>query len=91
MKVYSVFELERLCDRASSEEQFDVAEKFIKSRPYLSESEKSELLEYLDGAKTAFELSDDEDYYDDRDYSPSAPWNAPGMKVSDFIRGVKCW
>lgn len=25
---------------------------------------------------------------DDRDYSPSAPWNAPGMKVSDFITGV---
>ena len=25
---------------------------------------------------------------DDRDYSPSDPWNAPGMKVSDFITGV---
>lgn len=25
---------------------------------------------------------------DDRDYSPSAPWNAPGMSVSDFITGV---
>ena len=22
---------------------------------------------------------------DHEDYSPSAPWNAPGMKVSDFI------
>ena len=22
---------------------------------------------------------------DREDYSPSAPWNAPGMKVSDFI------
>lgn len=25
---------------------------------------------------------------DDRDYSPSDPWIAPGMKVSDFITGV---
>ena len=23
--------------------------------------------------------------HDCEDYSPSAPWNAPGMKVSDFI------
>ena len=37
---------------------------------------------------------DDEDEYDDDDYtpssthgdySPSAPWNAPGMSISDFI------
>lgn len=28
---------------------------------------------------------DPEIWEDDRDYSPSAPWNAPGMKVSDFI------
>ena len=31
----------------------------------------------------------DECYEDDyRDYSPSCPWNAPGMRVSDFIGGV---
>lgn len=34
-----------------------------------------------------------EDYHDipsatAGDYSPSCPWNAPGMSVSDFIRGV---
>ena len=28
---------------------------------------------------------DPEIWEDDRDCSPSAPWNAPGMKVSDFI------
>jgi hypothetical protein len=28
----------------------------------------------------------DEEYEDYHNYSPSAPWNAPGMSVSDFIR-----
>jgi len=29
----------------------------------------------------------EEDEWEDRgSYSPSAPWNAPGMKISDFIR-----
>lgn len=41
--------------------------------------------------------ADDSDSYENRrsyrsasrgDYSPSSPWNAPGMSVSDFIRGV---
>lgn len=34
----------------------------------------------------------EEDYYDeweDEDYGPSNPWDAPGMQVSDFIRGVR--
>lgn len=26
---------------------------------------------------------------DEEDYGPSNPWDAPGMKVSDFIRGVR--
>lgn len=41
-------------------------------------------------------LADAMTYYDDeeieedeRDYGPSNPWDAPGMKVSDFIKGVK--
>lgn len=25
---------------------------------------------------------------DDSDYGPSNPWDAPGMNISDFIRGV---
>ena len=33
-----------------------------------------------------FEPDEFEEDYDDRDfYSPSCPWNAPGMSVSDFI------
>ena len=31
-------------------------------------------------------IVDDYEYEDRGSYSPSAPWNAPGMKVSDFIR-----
>ena len=27
-----------------------------------------------------------DDYYFSKDYSPSQPWNAPGMGLSDFIR-----
>lgn len=29
--------------------------------------------------------------YDEDDYGPSNPWDAPGMRVSDFITGVRCW
>ena len=29
----------------------------------------------------------DDDY--DKDYGPNNPWDAPGMRVSDFIKGVK--
>lgn len=97
MKKYSIDELKHFCDRADSLEQADIAEKFIKSRPYLSKSEKSELLDYLDGVRFAIEdmirMQKEMGCFDDEydDYSPSNPWNAPGMRVSDFIRGVRCW
>lgn len=28
---------------------------------------------------------DDEEDYIERNYSPSCPWNAPGMSIKDFI------
>ena len=28
---------------------------------------------------------------EEKDYGPSNPWDAPGMKVSDFITGVSLW
>ena len=100
MKIYSVKELEQFCDRACSMEQADIAEKFIKSRPYLSKEEKDGLLGFLDGVRFAIndmlQMQRDmgycgDDEYEDDDYSPSAPWRAPGMRVSDFISGVRCW
>lgn len=27
----------------------------------------------------------------EKDYGPSNPWDAPGMKISDFITGVSCF
>lgn len=52
-----------------------------------------EILAFID----AYNTNDDEDSWDSDweedfrsatagDYSPSCPWNAPGMSVSDFIR-----
>lgn len=32
---------------------------------------------------------DDWDRYEEKDYGPSNPWDAPGMKISDFITGVQ--
>lgn len=34
---------------------------------------------------------DDEDDYYEEDYGPSNPWDAPGMKISDFVSGVVTW
>jgi hypothetical protein len=43
----------------------------------------------IDGVRSADEESDwDEEYIpsaENGDYSPSNPWDAPGMKISDFI------
>lgn len=40
----------------------------------------------------AEEIEDGDDFeleiQDEPDYGPSNPWDAPGMSVSDFIRGV---
>ena len=36
----------------------------------------------VDNAEMDF---DDEHDYIERNYSPSCPWNAPGMSVKDFI------
>ena len=35
----------------------------------------------------------DEDFCDweEKSYGPSNPWDAPGMKISDFITGVSYW
>ena len=46
---------------------------------------------YIDDTDYSLEEDDDEDHHhyvpsaENGDYSPSNPWNAPGMKMSDFI------
>ena len=105
MKVYTYEELERFCKRAvESEEREKVgqAEEFIKSRPYLSKAQKSGLLDYIGFLLLMSSGSECEDWddggnpftpdyldRDSRDYGPSNPWDAPGMRVSDFITGVR--
>ena len=43
----------------------------------------------VNNAKANLDDSDNNDYYNrsstNGDYSPSSPWDAPGMSVSDFI------
>lgn len=93
MKKYTMDELRKFCDRADTEEKEHTARQFIKSRPYLNEEQKAELLELIENRK--YELMDNEneenpflpDYMrrGSRDYGPSNPWDAPGMSVKDFI------
>ena len=42
----------------------------------------------IDLQKDEYFEDDFEEEYEDEDYGPSNPWDAPGMSVSDFIRGV---
>lgn len=42
----------------------------------------------IDGIRSEFEDGDEDEYVpsaENGDYSPSNPWDAPGMKLSDFI------
>lgn len=42
------------------------------------------VVERLISNAEAEDLDEDDDYVE-RNYSPSCPWNAPGMSVKDFI------
>lgn len=93
MKIYTFEELKAFCGRADTKEKRETAFEFIDSRPYLAEAEKEELFELLDneGDWPYDENPFTPDYFDrdSRDYGPSNPWDAPGMRVSDFITGVR--
>lgn len=42
----------------------------------------------IDGVRSEFEDDDEDEYIpsaENGDYSPSNPWDAPGMSISDFI------
>ena len=34
---------------------------------------------------------EEEDFFEEKGYGPSNPWDAPGMCVDDFIKGVQTW
>ena len=93
MKRYTIEELEEFIDRADTEEKVDIARDFIGKLTYLTDGEREMLNIRL---MEALWPNDAEDPYfadmgydrDCRDYGPSNPWDAPGMRVSDFITGV---
>lgn len=92
MKRYTFDELNDFIYRADSAEKCDVARKYIEGLSYLPEAEKAHLLLNLEDWSMNFDEGPVWDERErDRDYSPSAPWGAPGMKVSDFISGVRYW
>lgn len=88
-KRYTQEELIAFINRADDFDKLATARDFIEKLSYISDENREELEaellmqgDYL----TAREYQDD--YCGHEDYSPSAPWDAPGMKVSDFITGV---
>lgn len=90
MKTYTRSELADFIRRADTAEKCDIALDFINSRPWLTANDKEYFAALVGSQRNYVEYGDDYDdgyEYDDRgSYSPSAPWNAPGMRVSDFIR-----
>ena len=93
---------ERAVEGDAREKKYEQAEQFIKSRPYISKAQKKRLLDYLGFLLMISYDGDGEDWgnggnpftpdyldRDSRDYGPSNPWDAPGMRVSDFITGVR--
>jgi hypothetical protein len=56
------------------------------SKGYVYALDEDQLLALYDNDEKEYEDYDD-GYYEE-DYGPSNPWDAPGMKVSDFITGV---
>lgn len=89
---YTEDELTAFVLRADSLEKCDIAREYIQKLPYVGDNAKERLFNLLASRAAKFvedPFDDYDDYYEDRgSYSPSAPWNAPGMKVSDFITGV---
>lgn len=77
-------EIQQMIDegKASGNDVWDIVAEFRK-RGY-----DEELIEVQTGTVYVDETDDyeDDDYY--KSYSPSNPWDAPGMSVSDFLGGV---
>ena len=94
MKRYTKEELIAFINRATSKDQVRIADEFIHKLRYLTADDLEELEMELLGS---YDMFDYQAYCggcynkDEEDYGPSNPWDAPGMKVSDFIRGVRCW
>lgn len=85
MKKYSFSELKAFVGRASTLERVMVAYEYIEKLTYITKDMYCELMSMLMDREESLVDAKYEAYYHEFDYSPSCPWNAPGMKVSDFI------
>lgn len=83
MKRFTESELWAFVNRADDHDKVATAEAFLKKLTYVNN-------ELYDDLMMALSFKSRELYRQDREereyYSPSCPWNAPGMSVSDFIR-----
>jgi len=62
------------------------------SKGYVYCIDESEMYDLMTAGEEAVDDFDEwEDDWDEKDYGPSNPWDAPGMKVSDFITDVSYW
>lgn len=82
MRRFTEAELWAFIERADSSEKVKIATQFIGKLTYLDDVLFSELMEELEWKS--------ERLYDEEiisaEYSPSSPWNAPGMSPRDFVR-----
>ena len=84
---YTLEELDAFVERADTLEKCDVAAEFIRrlcNRGEINGGTYAKLNSKLRSIKF-YLLEDIPMGPEERNYSPSAPWNAPGMRVSDFL------
>lgn len=82
MKTFTEADLWGLVCRADTPEKVMQARAFIQRLSFHDEDLRDAL---EDALYTIEEELQGREY---REYGPSSPWNAPGMRVSDFVRGV---
>lgn len=67
------------------QEWIDGLKEDLAKTPEQLEEESRQFLEELMEAEAEQLRQEMESCYEEKSYSPSCPWNAPGMSVSDFI------
>ena len=86
-KRYTKEELIAFINRAKNKDQLRKADELI-SKMKMPDDWREEIeMELL----CSYDMMNDPGWYSaqaEEDYGPSNPWDAPGMKVGDFIRGV---
>ena len=83
MKQYSAQELRAFVGRADTHEKVSIAIDFIGKLSYVDNELYDELMNSL--AYISRELYH-QDRYERQEYSAACPWNAPGMRATDFYR-----